>query len=288
MKDQLELFKSLKDSSSKLICMIAPSFAADFDYPEIIYRIRKLGFDKVTELTFGAKMTNLTYYSILKENLDKTWITSPCPTLVNFIRTRYPHLVQNLVPVHSPMICMSLICSKFYPNHKQVFIGPCITTKNDAEETGKVSCVLTFKELESLFHEYSIPEIITEKKFRKSFEKFYNDYTKIYPLSGGLSATLHHRHLFEKKDILVMDGMSKIDKVLSKFRDGRYKNYKLIDILTCNKGCIGGLGMIENFSLDDRYKRIMKYRDYARKYEKNLGRTGTKVIVEDIDFRRKF
>ena len=120
----------------KYVCLLAPSFSSEFDYPEVIYRLRKLGFDEVVELTFGAKMINHVYYQILKESIEKkekkTWIASPCPTLVNFIRVKYPHLVKNLVPVHSPMGAMSLICKKFYPKHKQVFIGPCITKKLEA------------------------------------------------------------------------------------------------------------------------------------------------------------
>lgn len=268
--------------------MLAPSFVADFEYPQIVYRLRKLGFDEVVELTFGAKMTNLTYYSILKEKQDRTWITSPCPTLVNYIRTKYPELVENLVPVHSPMGCMSLICRKFYPNHKQVFVGPCITKKMEAEEIGGIDCVLTFKEVDELLKEYNVPAKITESKYCKTFDKFYNDYTKIYPLSGGLSETLHHEHLFKKNEVLVMEGVEKIDRVLRKFKDGKYRNYKLFDILTCNGGCIDGPGMIKRYPLSERKKKVKRYMEYASKYEKDLGRTGTKVKAEGIDFRREF
>ena len=80
------------DSKEKYICLLAPSFVTEFDYPDIVYRLRMLGFDKVLELTFGAKITNLAYYAVLKESLEKkeekTWISSPCPTLVSFIRVK--------------------------------------------------------------------------------------------------------------------------------------------------------------------------------------------------------
>ncbi len=288
MIDHVKKFKRLLKNKEKTVCMLAPSFIADFEYPQVVYRLRKLGFDEVVELTFGAKMTNLTYYSILKDNLDRTWITSPCPTLVNYIRSKYPELVGNLVPVHSPMGCMSLICKKFLPKYKQVFIGPCITKKMEAEELEGIECALTFKELESLFEEYKIPEVIKEGKYCKTFDKFYNDYTKVYPLSGGLSETLHHKHLFKKNEVLVMDGIEKIDRVLKKFKDGKYKNYKLLDILTCNGGCIGGPGMAGNHPLKERRKRVLNYKEYASRFERDLGRSGSKVHAEEIDFKRKF
>ena len=268
--------------------MLAPSFVADFEYPQMIYRLRKLGFDEVVELTFGAKMTNLTYYSILKEKQDRTWIASPCPTLVTYIKSQYPELVSNLVPVHSPMGCMSLICKKLLPSHKQVFVGPCITKKIEAEEIGGIEIALTFKEINDLFEEYEVPKEVKEGKYCKTFDKFYNDYTKIYPLSGGLSETLHHEHILKKNEILVMEGIEEIGKVLAKFENGKIEKYKLLDILTCNGGCIDGPGMVGNYPLKKRKQRVLDYKKYASRYEKDLGRTGKKITADGIDFKRKF
>lgn len=268
--------------------MLAPSFVADYDYPEVIYRIRALGFNTVVELTFGAKMTNLTYYSILKDDIDRTWIASPCPTLVNLIRVKYPHLIRNLMPAHSPMGCMSFICKKIYPKYKQVFIGPCLTKKIEAQELGGIDSALTYKELDQLFTDYKIPEKITARKYLKTFDKFYNDYTKIYPVSGGLSATLHSNKILKKKDILIGDDMKEVTKIFDGFKDGWYKHYKFLDLLTCDGGCIGGIGMAGHFPVKQRKKRIFKYRDYAQRYEKDLGRSGKKLHVKGIDFKRKF
>jgi iron only hydrogenase large subunit-like protein len=183
---------------------------------------------------------------------------------------------------------MSLICKKFYPNYKQIFVGPCLTKKMEAEELGGIAGAITFKELNTLFNEYKIPEEITDGKYMKTFDKFYNDYTKIYPLSGGLSSTLHHEHILQKKDIFIKEGMKNIVKILDDFKDGWYKNYKFLDILTCEKGCIGGPGMAGHHPLSKRKKRVLKYREYARRYEKDLGRTGKKVHAEGISFERKF
>jgi len=280
------------DPKEKYVCLVAPSFASEYEYPNFVYRLRKLGFDKVMEVTFGAKMTNLTYYSILKESIEKgekkTWIASPCPTIVNFIRVKYPHLVENLVPGHSPMGCMGLITRKMYPKHKIVFVGPCMTKKMEAAETGTVDFVLNFRELEEIFEKKSIPEKVTEDKYMIGFDKLYNDYTKIYPVSGGLSETLHYKNLLESRDILVMEGLNKLMPVFDQFKDGVYKHYKFLDILNCDGGCINGPGMISEKSVKERRKRVFKYRDYARRYEKDLGKSGLKAHAKGINFERKF
>ncbi len=41
-------------------------------------------------------------------------------------------------------------------------------------------------------------------------------------------------------------------------------------------------------SVSNRRKKIYKYRDYARRLEKDLGKSGLKIHAEDINFERKF
>lgn len=276
------------NKQKKYLCMLAPSFVSVYEYPNIVYRLRALGFDKVVEVTFGAKMTNINYYEILKNNDDRTWISSPCPTLVNIIKGKYPHLLRNLVPVHSPMGCMGLICRKHFPGYINVFVGPCLTKKMEAQELECVDEVLTFKELDELFVKNGIEENVSDEKYMVTFDKLYNDYTKIYPLSGGLSDTLQYSRILKKKDILITEGMDNILKILDGFKDGYYKNYKFLDILTCEGGCINGPGINYQYPVKERIKRVKGYREYARRYEKDLGKSGKKVDAEGIDFSRKF
>jgi iron only hydrogenase large subunit-like protein len=278
--------------NEKYLCLLAPSFVSEFEYPNIVYRLRALGFSKVLELTYGAKIVNIAYYAFLKDSIEKgeekTWIASPCPTLVNYIRAQYPHLVENLVPVHSPMGAMGLICKKFYPEYKTVFIGPCVTKKLEASEVENIDEVMTFKELEEFLKERNIPEEITESKYCESFDKFYNDYTKIYPISGGLSSSLHYKSILKKREVLVKEGVSNLKKVFEGFMDGKYKHYKFLDLLNCEGGCINGPGMIGERSVRERRKRILEYRKFAWKYEKDLGKNGNKSDVEGMDFGRKY
>lgn len=284
----VDTFEGLLKKKTPLVCMLAPSFIADFDYPELIWMLEDLGFDEVVELTFGAKMTNVQIHMFIKEHKgEKTWIAAPCPTLVQFIRTSYPHLVQNLIPVQSPMGCMALICKKFYPKHKRVFVGPCITKKVEACEIGTVDLALTYKEIEELFEKNGIkPQ--KKKRIQQTFSKFYNDYTKIYPLAGGLAQTLHYSRILDEKEVLIEDGINKIKEILDGFVDGKYKEYVFADFLACRGGCIGGPGMAQPRTIEEKRERVLKYRDYARRYEKDLGRRGKVVHVEDIDFSRKY
>lgn len=98
---------------NKSVAMLAPTFVLDFKYPNIIGMMRQLGFDKVTELTFGARIVNWHYEEYVKEHSEqKYFISSPCPTCVTFIENKYPELTKYLIPAVSPMIAMAKVYKK--------------------------------------------------------------------------------------------------------------------------------------------------------------------------------
>lgn len=173
-----------------IIGLLAPSFPVDFSYPDIIIDLKKLGIKSVVELTYAAKLINMEYERILAEHPDKRYICPNCPTIVKMIEARYPELKDNLIDVASPMVVMDRFVKKAYgPEYKTLFIGPCLAKKLEAKENG-VDYAITFKELKDIFDyikENDIPArpfmySVTEKGI-PDFDKFYNDYTKIYPLS---------------------------------------------------------------------------------------------------------
>jgi iron only hydrogenase large subunit-like protein len=67
----------------------------------------------------------------------------------------------------------------------------------------------------------------------------------------------------------------------------KYNNYLFLDFLSCKGGCIGGPGMDATRTIDEKTERILKYIEFARRDEKDLGRRGKIIHVDDIDFSRK-
>jgi iron only hydrogenase large subunit-like protein len=58
-----------------------------------------LVFEKVVELHLVQNDKCKLLQDLKERGDERTWIASPCPTLVNMIRGKYPKLVENLVPV---------------------------------------------------------------------------------------------------------------------------------------------------------------------------------------------
>ncbi|MFH1452095.1 MAG: [Fe-Fe] hydrogenase large subunit C-terminal domain-containing protein [archaeon] len=239
--------------NEKCIALLAPSFVVNFKYPAIIYKIKRLGFDKVTELTFGAKMVNGEYHKILKKTKNLV-ISSPCPGVVTTIKNKFPHLTKNLAKVDSPIAAMAKISKKHLPKHKVIFISPCDFKKVEAENSKYIDGIIDYEQLVELFKKYKIRRPLFFP-FKIQFDKFYNDYTKIYPLSGGLAKTAHLKGIIKEDEIKIIDGINEIIKFL-KNPDPKIK---FLDCLFCPGGCIGGPHTNQKLSIEQKHKKVMDY-----------------------------
>ncbi len=275
-KNNILKIESVLKSNSKCLAMLAPSFVTDFNYPSIIGQLKKIGFDKVVELTFGAKMINREYNKKLK-NTKKMLISSTCPGVVNYIKNNYPDLYNNIIRIDSPMIAMAKICRKYFPKYKIFFISPCNMKKIEANEHKEIDFIIDYKQLKDLF----LKNNITENDTKYQFDKFYNDYTKIYPLSGGLYKTAHLNGILKPKDVYIVDGIKQIEKFLSKSR----KKILFLDCLFCKGGCIGGPHTNKEISIQEKKKRIKKYLKKAKKEDIKDCRKGLVKKAVGINFK---
>jgi len=262
----------------KYVAMLAPSFVVDFEYPEVISQLKKLGFDKVVEVTFGAKMVNREYHKNLK-NSPKFFISTACPGVVETVKAKFPHLKKNLMPVDSPMIAMAKICRKTYPKHKIVFISPCHFKKIEAKKSQHVDFVINYKELKNLFEKFKIKP----SSKRNSFDRFYNDYTKIYPIAGGLYKTAHLRKIVARKEVKIIDGILNVEKFLKKPKKG----VRFLDCNFCVGGCIGGPCVSTEESLGRKKRKVKNYLKKSLSEDIPETKKGLVEKAKGISFRAK-
>ena len=276
------------------IALLAPSFIAEFDYPGIIIALKKLGFKKVTELTFGAKMVNRNYHEILKEN--KLWISTACPGITYFIEKNYPEFKNNLVKVDSPMIATAKICKKNFPKYTRIFISPCSFKKQEAESSKYVDYVIDYQQLKQLFVKNKISMREESKGQVEKFDCLYNDYTKIYPIAGGLSKTAHLKGVLKKSEVKIIDGVDKVKKFLDNYIKRSNKKahagvspvgqIRFLDINFCEGGCLGGPFIAKNKTLAQKNKRIQDYMKFSKKASIKENNKGWIKKAEGINFRK--
>jgi iron only hydrogenase large subunit-like protein len=123
-------------------------------------------------------------------------------------------------------------------------VGPCLTKKIEAKESGDVDVAITFKELQQIFDYYRESNIpfkdfsfdITESG-DADFDKFYNDYTKVYPLTGAVANTMHYKDILTPDQVLIVDELKNMPAAIEYME--KNPNIKFLDPLACPGGCIG-------------------------------------------------
>ncbi|MDD3159661.1 MAG: [Fe-Fe] hydrogenase large subunit C-terminal domain-containing protein [Candidatus ainarchaeum sp.] len=275
----LDLLKNEKE----LCLMVAPSFVIDFNYKTFVPLMKGLGFAYVSELTFGAKIVNKNYHDYILENKNKQdfFISSACPTCVNLIKAQFQNLTKYLMPFDSPVITMAKILKTNFPNSKIVFLSPCLSKKIECKNSGLIEETITFKEMKDLIEK----EKVIPKNCSHLFDRFYNDYTKIYPTSGGLSKTMKSKNILTENEIVICDGCKNLKEILTNLENNKEK--KFYDILFCNGGCIGGPEINNNTPIWFRKFSLTSYIKNSKK-EKIGNRKGLEEYTKNIDFKKKF
>lgn len=249
------LLELLNNKQEKLTAMLAPSFPIDFPYPEIIGKLKRAGFAYVVEVARGAVETNKQVLADLQKNPKKRIITSPCPSCVRYIRAQRPELTKFLSQADSPMTATAKMVLEKFPNTKPVFIGPCLTKKLEVQDHPALNILaITFQELAALLEKLQV-EDSTEDVVAK-FD-LLGQQTRLYPISGGLCQTAGIDEIFTQEEYRMDSGLELLNDALDDFL--KNKNLRVLDILFCEGGCIGGPGIISQEPIEKRRHKIIKF-----------------------------
>ena len=246
----------LLESDSNIAAIIAPSFPAEFnDIPDhriLSGMIRRIGFKYVGEVSFGADLVADRYKKLVME--DKGYyITSDCPSIVNYIKLYHPALVGNLAPVVSPMVAMSrVIRQKYGKQTKVVFIGPCVAKKAESSEVDEA---ITYTELRELF---SLKGITPENIMQVDFDQPMGGRGAIFPVARGLLQTAKISDNAINGNIIAAEGRTDFQAALKEFEAG-LTDHQHMELLCC-EGCIMGPGLSKN---GKQYYRRSLVRAYA-------------------------
>ena len=281
----VENVRMLLDSGMKRIACIAPSFPAEFseisDYRLLVGMIRRLGFDFVTEVSFGADLVSAEYRKIFDNRSPVPVITSDCPAIVNYIEHYHPGLVASLAPVASPAMAVAQVVRRKYGSDSTiVFIGPCIAKK---AESSAFTEVLTFSELRELFESSCIK---ADETVPSGFDGPLSGTGAIYPVNHGLIRSIGRTEEFGQGEVITAEGKPMFKEAIRTLEDGILKNQHL-ELLCCN-GCIQGPGMTNRDGQFIKRKRVSEYVASKMHLLDNDKWTEEINAYSDIDLSRNF
>ena len=252
---------NLLDDNTYSAAIIAPSFPAEFqeftEYRHLIGMVKALGFKHVLEVSFGADLVADRYKNLVEESKDY-YISSDCPSIVNYIKHYHPNLVDNLAPIVSPMVAMSRVVRSKYGNDvKIVFIGPCVAKKAESTEIDEA---ITFSELRELFDLF---KITPENSQPSDFDQPAGGRGAIFPVTRGLLQTANINDDAITGNIIAAEGRIDFQGALKEFEAGLIKNQHME--LLCCEGCIMGPGLSKNGKQYNRRALVSSYANVKMK-----------------------
>lgn len=243
------------ENNTNAAAIIAPSFPAEFsdipDHQVLVGMVRAMGFRIVAEVSFGADLVADRYKKLVSENKNY-YISSDCPSIVNYVKFYHPALVDNLAPVVSPMVAMSRVIRQKYGNETPiVFIGPCIAKKAESTEIDEA---ITFTELRDMLADKGIT---SESVTPSEFDQPLGGRGAIFPVARGLLQTAKISDNAITGNIIAAEGRIDFQGALKEFEAGLIKNQHME--LLCCEGCIMGPGLSKNGRQYNRRSLVSSY-----------------------------
>jgi len=288
--DSKQKVYELLKSNSKTAAILAPSFPAEFvefKWEKLVGMIRKLGFDYVNEVGFGADLIADRYRNLIDESGPNCrYIATSCPAIIAYVERYHPDLVKNLTPIVSPMVATAKILHQIYGDDlKVVFIGPCIAKKGEIVSVNmrsEVSESLTFVELREMLE----AEPGSEEAQDSMFDEPLAGVGAIFPISRGLFQSAGIEEDLVSGKIVAVEGGNSFVEAFKEFESGDM-NVRLLEVLACN-GCIMGPGVSNKKPLFNRRASVSSYvQDKMRNFDREKWEKNVKQF-ENLDLSRKF
>jgi iron-only hydrogenase group A len=181
-----DIEKPLLEKDKTVVVQFAPSIRAtigeEFNLPsgsivtgQLVAALRKLGFNKVFDVSVGADFTTVEEAEELIERLKGKGVlpmfTSCCPAWVKFVEFYYPEFIPHLTTARSPHMMLGALIKKFWAKTEKidpkkvvvVSIMPCVAKKYEIKRDelridgiNPVDYVLTTRELACLLTKHKI------------------------------------------------------------------------------------------------------------------------------------
>ncbi len=258
--DPLECLKKYKYP----VALPAPSlygqFGSKVTVNQIIEGLLEIGFCQVKEVAYGAELVSRATVDFLRQNrFPKPAISSACPAVLRLVQVKFPELINNLVPINSPMETAAIVARSemekegFPPDEVGIFfISPCaakVTAVKNPIGTG-VSAVDGVIGISELFGPLS--KAINNIKKVPNLQKSTGDGIG-WAMTGGEGRLL--------SDILYLavDGIANVSKVFEEAVMGKLKGVEFIEGLACVGGCVGGpLTVVNPFVAKARIQSLVQ------------------------------
>lgn len=253
IRNDVDKVKEAINSGKPVYASVAPSFVGNYDGANITMfanALKKLGFTDAEETALGANIVKTEYERMIERNDSNVIISSCCHSINTLIQKYYPAALPYLAHVLSPMQAHCKEIKKAHPDAYTVFIGPCISKKDEADKYPEfVDAVLTFEELSSWFKD-------TDVKIEYCEDQSPKGRSRLFPTTGGILRSMKRNH--DICTYISVDGVENCKAAIQDIIDGKVSKC-FIEMSACVGSCIGGPAMDKRKSPIGDFMRVDEY-----------------------------
>lgn len=246
------------------VAIPAPSLYGQFkkitDVNAILTALKQLGFNDVFEVSCAAEMvTEQTKKMLDTQELKRPIISSACPVIIRLISMRFPSLLDNILPIISPMEVAAVAAKNCMektglPRNDigVFFISPCAAKSTYimnplGVEKSEVDGVISIQDIYMPLRN-AISRLDRIEPLSQSSHRGMN-----WAVTGGESKNI------ELENAISVDGLDNVIKVLEQVENGIINDVDFIEALACMGGCVGGpLTVINGYVAKNLMKRTEK------------------------------
>ncbi len=229
-------------NGENITVLAAPAIRVNYsDYNIILGKLKKLGVNKIYDVSFGADITVWAYLKIIESGRLESMIAQPCPSVVSYIEKYRPELISSLAPVHSPVECTAIYLKKIMRNHDRLaFLSPCIAKSEEFHRHERISYNVTFQNISTILS--AIPD-----PHPSDYDGCESGFGSLFSRPGGLKENIeqHIDHAWVRQ----VEGMH-LYSYLDEYAKSTEHRPLLVDALNCPFGCNYGTGTCNEFSHD--------------------------------------
>lgn len=266
VRDDVSRVKRMLRRNRPVYISLAPSFVSefsDFSTTALIAALRKLGFAGVSETALGAEMVTSATSAFLDDSPAGVYISTACPSAVDYIRKYKPELTKCLVGLQSPLMAHAGMLRRWFGDDiRVVFIGPCVAKKTESDDfISLIDAALTFNDLRHWFEEEGmIPELISPSD-ADCFVPVRAADGALYPLDGGMVGTLRRASESKGVNYMHISGIANIKSSLAGLDATKAESKVFIELLVCEGGCINGPGTSSKMGTIVKNLKVDQYRN---------------------------
>ena len=286
-RDDVTRAKNMIAAKEKVYISLAPSWVAEFNNvtkEQLLTAIEMLGFAGVAETALGAEEVSAQLADFLSSKKDGVYLSTACPSFVEYVNKYQQELNGNLTPIMSPLLAhCKMMRRDLGDDIKIVFVGPCIAKKLEGDRNSSIlNACISFRDLRYWFREKGINYHNIEPKKGIDFVQKHASKGRYYPIEGGMIETIKCYGKTDDVYMMQLTGLNNIKRELLNINNLKYDKPIFIECLACEGGCVNGpctrkqksgfekrICVLNDMASEDKVNLDVRKEDIAINYDVN-------------------